>query len=259
MALPAWPPMSFARLTSRPLFAVVLMVACTSACLPRTRFNKACEWTGDSERRLDMRLSSDQQHLIEDAQLAEELAVRYADFRHTEPYGYEGHGGLLEHGKVGNDCLAKLDGVIKRSHGVTQSEITVARRHRDRAFDVAVVVSFWALFALAATWFARALLTYSGSDRSIWVATTTVSSMAVAAAAVQLLSMWATVAEIVRIGNDHLGPQRGGLIPWDHHIGGVFVAAMCGFFVIASVQRWRGPVDIERSPDAADPRSVFLR
>jgi hypothetical protein len=70
--------------------------------------------------------------------------------------------------------------------------------------------------------------------------------------------MWATVAEIVRIGNDHLGPLRGGLIPWDHHVGGMFVAAMVAFFLIAAVQHWRDVIDATGSPEPAGPNTMFM-
>jgi hypothetical protein len=132
--------------------AVLFVLLSASACLPRERFNKACEWTGDSPRPLDLHDSPDEQHLIQDAQLAEELTVRYADFKHKEPFGYEGHGGLLQHGKVAQDCLEKLDGIIESNHRVTRNEIVEARKRRDWRFDSGVVASFAVLYALSAVW-----------------------------------------------------------------------------------------------------------
>jgi hypothetical protein len=47
-------------------------------CIARDRSNSRCEWTGDMSLPRDQRNPAHQQHLIEDAQLAEELAIRHA-------------------------------------------------------------------------------------------------------------------------------------------------------------------------------------
>src|SRR5438309_1286950 len=49
---------------------------------------------------------------------------------HSTPYGYEGHGDLLEGGCVERNCLAALDAIIQQKHGVTEPQIVEARSHR---------------------------------------------------------------------------------------------------------------------------------
>src|SRR5881397_3483428 len=63
-------------------------------CLDRGRVNKGCQWTGDSAFPIDWQNTAHRRHLIADAQLAEDLAIRYADAEFNRLYGYEAHGGL---------------------------------------------------------------------------------------------------------------------------------------------------------------------
>src|SRR5581483_2474285 len=122
------------------LAALAAVAFSTAACLPRERFNKACEWTGDTAFPLDLQKPDDRAHLVVDAQLSEELATRFADV-----------------------------------------------------------------------------------------------------AEVQGLSMWATITEMARIGNDHLGPARGARIPWDHHnpalFAGVAIAVLWAALVNSPTRR----------------------
>lgn len=209
---------------------VALVVSASAGCLPRERFNKNCEWTGDAAYALDLRNLNDRQHLIEDAQLAEELAARYADFKHREPYGYEGHGGLLNGRRVVRECLASLDQQIVRDHHVTGRQVADAREVRDWRFDLAVLGSFVVLYVAGAIAALTLLMQRFGDDpAAVRIVAAAFASLVVSAAGVQVLGMWATIAEIVRIGNDHLGPIRGARIPWERHgamlfIGGVAIA-----------------------------------
>jgi hypothetical protein len=214
---------------SRQLSPWILLVVFASGCLPRERFNKNCEWRNDSAVRLDVQNPKDQRHLIQDAQLAEELMIRYADFKHREPFGYEGHGGLLQGGKVGRDCLAKLDAIIETSHGVTHRQIVEGRQRRDWRFDSAVVLSFAVFYVFGAMWACRRLAhRFQQNGLSFSVVATGLCSVVASLAGVQLLGLWATTAEMLRVGNDHLGARRGDLIPWTHHFAALFA---CGVVV----------------------------
>jgi hypothetical protein len=116
--------------------------------------------------------------------------TRYADFKHKEPFGYEGHGGLLQHGKVGKEYLAKLEGIIETSHGVTHDQIVDARTHRDWRFDAAVVLSFAAPYVSGAMWTCRWLAKYFSQDgRRVFGAAAVLSSVVVSIAGVQLLGL----------------------------------------------------------------------
>ena len=244
----------------RRLSLSIVFLVSASGCLPRDRFNKNCEWTGDSAFQLDLQKPRDQQHLIQDAQLAEELRVRYADFKHKEATGYEGHGGLLDGGKFGNDCQAKLDRLVARTHGVTAQQIADARKHRDEGFDAAVVLSFGVLYALGALWACRLLRRRYAHNKQAFAIATVLTAPAVSAVGVQLLMLWATTAEMVRVGNDHLGPRRGTLIPSLHHVGELFVVGFVLFLLAGLFHSRRGMFnDGQIADEDAGPRGILLR
>jgi len=225
-----------------------LLLVCSSGCLPRERFNKNCGWTGDSAFQLDLQNARDQQHFIRDAQLAEELAIRYGDFKHKEYTGYEGHGGLLERGKFPKGCLAKLESIIERTHGVTAQQIADARKHRDGRLDLAVLLSFALLYLLSAMWVSRVVARrFTPVEPRVRAVATLLTSVVASLAGVQLLGLWATTAEMLRVGNDHLGPRRGLSIPWVHHFGELFVGGIL-VFLLAALLRYRVlPDDTESS------------
>jgi hypothetical protein len=54
-------------------------------CIDRNRVNTACKWTGDTAFPIDPQNRVHQQHLVADAQLAEELAIRLSPDSSTVP------------------------------------------------------------------------------------------------------------------------------------------------------------------------------
>ena len=56
-------------------------------CVDRHRGNRTCEWTGDTAFPIDVRNPAHWEHLVGDAQLAEELAIRYADTEFARRFG----------------------------------------------------------------------------------------------------------------------------------------------------------------------------
>jgi hypothetical protein len=141
----------------RLLWPFILSLVCASGCLPRERFNKNCEWTLDASRRLDLNDPRDREHLIQDAQLAEELATRYSDFKAKQVTGYEGHGGYLEQDgsrpAAGTDCSARSNASIASHHNrlPKPADIVTGR------FDLAVILSFAVFYVLATRWVCRSL------------------------------------------------------------------------------------------------------
>src|SRR5262249_7433558 len=91
-------------------------------CIDRTRVNSACEWSGDTRFEIDPRTPAHQRHLVSDAQLAEELAIRHADSEFNRLYGYEAHGGLIDGGRGRNECMARPVRRIETAHSVTAEQ-----------------------------------------------------------------------------------------------------------------------------------------
>jgi hypothetical protein len=236
----------------------LLLLVSASGCLPRDRFNKNCEWTGDTAVQLDLRNPRDAQHLVDDAQLAEELRVRYADFQH-KAVGSEGHGGLLDGGRVARACQAKLDRLIADTHGVTTEDIDRARQHRDQTFDVGVILSFALVYVFGAMIMSRLLsrrLVYA--DRWFRASAAALASVGISSAGIQFFSLWATTAEMIRVGNDHIGGSRAARMPWNEHFGALFAGGMLLFW-LAWLSRPSAARGDEDGVSVDGPRGVLLR
>ena len=223
------------RLAIRCLRIALLLLVCTCGCIDRTRTNSGCEWTRDSAYPLDLTSPADQGHLVADAQLAEELAVRYADAQHKRQFGYQGHGGLIDHGRVYRECLTGLVGVIERSHEVTAGQINRARAQRNPRFDIPVMLSFGAIYALGAMvlsgWLRRK---FFDPSQAIGMIVTVGASMMFSALGLQAGAVWTAIWECVRIGNDHLGAGRAARAPWDQHLAGLFVVGIVLFWTVSA-------------------------
>ncbi len=178
-------------------------------CIDRGRVNTACAWTGDTAFVIDPANVAQREHLVADAQLAEELAIRHADAEVGMRFGVAHHGGLLEHGSFREACLARMFQEIERHHQVSAGQILVARGQRDRVFDLAVVVLFLPLYAFAtlaaSLWLARR---FSADGRLALFVATAVASVMAAVLGLQSLQLWGAVWEVIRVGNGHMTSMR---------------------------------------------------
>src|SRR5436190_2244498 len=205
-------------------------------CIDRNRVNKTCEWTGDSAFRIDPQNAAHQKHLVADAQLAEELAVRYADAEFNRLYGYEAHGGLIEHGRVRNECMARLVATIENSHGITTQQVAIARGQRNRLFDVAVGLLFLPVYCFGATVVCLVLRRRFSSDRRhVGLLAKSLTSVAASFIGVQVGELWLDVWEAVRVGNGHMSSFRAATSNrWSQqHHGAELVGGILLFWVIA--------------------------
>ncbi len=206
-------------------------------CIDRDRVNRTCEWTGDTPFPLDSQNPAHQQHLIADAQLAEELAVRYADAEKQRRVGGTACcGGLLDHGRVRNDCMAHLVDTIEKSHAVTAEQVQVARGQRNRTFDLAVGLLFFPLYSFGVTIACHRLrLRFSSDQRSVQLVATGLASVAVSLLGLPFGQLWLMVWEAVRVGNGHMSTFRAASYdPWPHeYLGVLFAAGVLQFWLIA--------------------------
>jgi hypothetical protein len=237
----------------------VTYVACPG-CIDRDRVNSTCEWTGDTKFPLDSQNPAHQQHLIKDAQLAEDLAVRSADTEHKRLSGHMGHGGLIDNGRVVKACMARLFTTIEHDHFVTLEEIQVARGQRNRAFDVAVGLLFLPLYAFGATVACRRVWhRFSSHRRYVGLVAMGLVSFAASFLGLLLGQLWFVAWELVRIGNDHFGGSRAARNLWSEHAGELLIAGVLLFWFIASLRYCAMRDNEPIPPSALTPDGIVLR
>ncbi len=207
-------------------------------CVVVARVNTDCAWTADRQGPLDMRSQADAAHLAADAQLAEELAVRYADAAFARLYGYDGHGGIEGHAR--KQCMARLVSVIATDHAVTEEDIAAARARRNQLFDIVAATSFvplylgWAAFACGGVF--RRVSPERGAPSWITLGLTSIPTTFLG---LQLGQLWLGVWEAVRVRNGHISVFRAASRTiWTHeHVGWLVAGGMIGFAVVASLRR----------------------
>lgn len=240
--------------------AVVTYMRCPG-CIARDRVNKSCKWTGDTKFSLEPRNPAHQEHLIKDAQLAEELGIRYADAEFGRRFGVEHHGGLLDNGRVRRECLSRMFHAIENNHDVTSEQIRVARGQRNQTFDLAVVLLFLPLYSLGATvsclWLCRR---FSSNERYVRLVATGLASIAAAFLGIQCFRLWGAVWEVIRVGNGHMTSIRAASYSrWSQQYGGAdFIGGILLFWLIALIC-YRTVSDDGDFTDVRGPRGILLR
>jgi len=239
---------------------VVTYLRCPG-CIPRDRVNTNCEWTGDGRFTIDPQSAAHRAHLVVDAQLAEELGIRYADAEFGRRHGIEHHGGLLDDGRVRGACLARMFQAIEASHGATPDEIRLARGQRNPAFDAAVALMFLPFYLLAASRVCRWLdRRFPSHERYARVIATGLTSMAVALLGIQCFRLWGAVWEVIRVGNGHMtGIRAASSTRWVHQYPGAdFLGAVLVFWLVALVG-YRAASNREDPTDGRAFGSILLR
>ena len=205
-------------------------------CIDRNRVNKTCEWMGDAAFPIDPQNTAHQKHLVADAQLAEELAIRHADAEFGRRFGVEGHGGLIDNGRFRRECLSRMFRAIENNHDVTSEQIRVARGQRDRTFDLAAGLLFLPLYSLCATvacrWLSRR---FSSDERYVGLVATGLASVAVSFLGLEFLQLWLAVWEVVRVGNGHMtGIRAATYNRWSQqYVDAQFIGGIVLFWLVA--------------------------
>ena len=215
---------------------VVVALAVAAGCIDRTRVNERCEWFPEVvSPNLSERLFAD--HLHRDIELAVELAVRYADTVAQQRSGYKGHGGLIDGGRLRDECMATLLSAIAETHDVPLSRVVAARSdgYRPVAWDAIVLLLYTVLYGCSSLLIARLLSRRFPADEG-WaaVAAPAVVSPGIGAMGVMVFQLWAMTLEIVRLGNGHLSGYRADWNPWLEHIAILYVGGVLLFLMIAA-------------------------
>ena len=185
--------------------------AACPGCVDRHRVNSTCDWvaTGDRAFPIDPGDPSHRRHLVADAQLAEELAIRYADVENKRRYGLEAHGGLVDHGAVRNGCMAELVLAIERNHDVSAAQINEARAYRNPIYFGVTVLLFVPLYGAGSVVAGRFLQRrFSEDGLPVWTVATSLVSVAFSVIGLEGLHLWLSPWQVVRFGNGHVSTFR---------------------------------------------------
>ena len=192
-----------------------ILVAATCGVPGRT--NAACVWTGDGVGALDLGRSADRTHLRHDADLREDLAIRYAD-------ASAGRAASPRWVAARDACMAMLLPLITAQHRVTVLDVSRATGQRNGLFDAAVFISFLLWCTVVTRVATRRILSASalrGPGAAVLaVAVTVVLGVACGGAGV----FWSGFWEVVRIGNEHMS-HRAWRSAWPYYIPSLFAAA----------------------------------
>jgi hypothetical protein len=175
-------------------------------------------------------------HLARDAELAEDLAIRYADVRRGPHSGH--FEGWSEYVGTRDQCMAGLFQAIGRDYGATPEQVREPLGYRRADLDLAIILSFVGFYAWAANDIARRVCR---SYQETWgrVVMIVYASLIASALGTLLGEVWSLTLENIRLGNGHLS-YRVERIPWSHHRLGMFVGGIVLFWFLAALNGWEG-------------------
>jgi hypothetical protein len=162
-------------------------------------------------------------HLSDDAEFAEDLAIRYADLRRGPGYA-----------RMRGECMARLFGAIAENHSVALEQVRASLGCRRVSFDLAVMLSFALIFGLCASFLTRWLARIC--DPAALTSITFMASVLASAIGVMLGEVWSWTWESYRLGNGHMS-YRVIRIPWTHLRLELFAAGAVLFLLITAFHR----------------------
>jgi hypothetical protein len=210
------------------------------ACGGRERVNENCQWIHDTAFEIDLTDRTHQTHLRYDADLMEDLAIRYAD-------AHPGRVAQLGWAETRDACMARLFTEIGNHHRVSEGQIRQWTGRRNLTVDLAVFVSFlgwWFFVSRALTRGIFSSWSFRGALAIFAAAALTPIIGAVGGAAG---TFWAIAWEIVRVGNWHMS-HRAARVPWPYYVPSLILAAL----VVCSCVAWREYQAIARRAELMD-------
>jgi hypothetical protein len=196
--------------------------------------NVNCEWPPDHPvSSLDLVIARDVRHLADDAQTAEDLAIRHAD---ASPARASHSRDATEYQAVREQCKSALFAVISRQHNVPVDAVSAAVADRREWLDALVILGFGILFAMVAKQVAvRMLRGALGDSRVLATAMLLVASLAAGGTGLLAGGIWCDLIESVRVGNGHMS-SRVERMPVHRNRLAMFVACTSLFAAVSAVQ-----------------------
>ena len=217
------------------LTPVLIFTACTRPV--DHPISENCLWTEEAGGPLNLDNAADRRHLREDAATAEDMAIRWADR----------HWGLrLEYESERNKCMASLFSGVATQHDVDVAVVRQYSRKRDVVMDSVVILSFGALYGLAAYMLAgRIWQSFTPKEAGFWILMITLA-LGISLVGVLAGGLWSIVVEEVRVGSGHLS-YRMNRIPFRQHWVVLFVCCVA-VSALAALIRARFPLRIKPKP-----------
>lgn len=132
--------------------------------------------------------------------------------------------------------MATLFARISQSHGTDASTVRDYARQRDIVFDAAVLLVFGIAYMAIAYQLAGAVTRrFPGDERFALVAALIIVSAMTVFAAMLVGDNWSIAAEVLRVGNGHLG-ERTERLPWRQYQPAVIATALGVFWLVAAVR-----------------------
>lgn len=210
---------------------LILAIAASSGCITRPGMNTNCGWPPEAATSLDVRERGAARHLVQDVELAVELADRYSTRQRGSP----------------QLCEAKLLAAIALTHSVTIEDVVAARsRVADRGLNLPVNLTMAGLFVLAAVWVVGWVRRRFPEERIPAVVTLILASVVLTGIFVVLGDLWSSVLLMIRVGSHHVG-GRAAQLPWRQHTAELFAAGVVLFWVVtlargARAGSWRSSI-----------------
>jgi hypothetical protein len=222
--------------TVRALVAVTLIFLAAiilSRRLPAPAANgqaRRCEIPAESARALHLDRFADRAHLRAEAATAESWAIAYAD---VSPQRQQGAG---PYAQVREQCTATLFVRISQRHAIDVGTVREYARQRDIVFDIAVLLLFAFAYVVIAYQLVGGIMQRISADERFALASAViiVSAMTVFVA-VLAGDSWSIGAEVLRVGNGHLG-DRTERLPWRQYRPAITATALGVFWLVAAVR-----------------------
>jgi hypothetical protein len=220
------------------LAATAMIILCLVGCVRSDGRNSDCRWPGESTTQ-----QASAWHLSEDAEFAEDLAIRYADVHHglRTPYYVSGE----VYNAARDSCMATLFAQIASEHGVPVQDVYSSLGRNRVYLDLIGILPFVLVYCFVAAVVMRLIWRRYPPGEDGWVPGIVMFllfSFAFAVGGVMLGETWSWIVERYRVGNPHMSYRAQRLI-WTRHSGVLLTGAIVIFWLVAldSVRRLRLP------------------
>ncbi|HEX6214296.1 MAG TPA: hypothetical protein VFZ38_05725 [Vicinamibacterales bacterium] len=215
---------------------VVLWASLVAGCAANAPLAPECRWLPNHPRAaIDLRDRDELRHLSDDAQVAEDIAIRHADI--TGGTG-SGRRDVPLYRTRRETCKTSLFATIADQHGVSVENVASAVAQRRVWLDALVMIGFAMLYAALARQVAGRIFQGALGDSHALAASMTIV-VAVVFAGIGLFAgdVWTGLIESIRLSNGHVS-YRADRVPWRQYPVPIFFAGVV-VFLAAAISKWK--------------------